>query len=61
MTVITITTQAKCKHCKFAKKYYPTKKNGERSFRVRFKCDNPESGRTNITQNELVCDKWQLY
>lgn len=61
MTVITITTQAKCKHCKFAKRHNPIKKDGSYSFRAKYQCSNLESGRTNITQNELVCDKWQLY
>jgi len=61
MTVISITTAAKCKHCKFANKYRPVKKDGTRSWKYKTKCENPSSGRKDITQNDLVCDKWQLY
>jgi hypothetical protein len=46
--------------CKFANKYRPVKKDGTRSWKYKTKCENPLSGRKDITQNELVCDKWQL-
>jgi glutaredoxin len=62
MTVITIVTSAKCKHCKFAKKYRPMKKDGSLSWKTKTTCTNPESPRslTDIKQSYLVCDKWKL-
>ena len=62
MTVITITTAARCKHCKFAKKYRILKKNGELSWKYKTKCTNPKSpqANTDIRQTDLVCDKWEL-
>jgi len=55
MAVITITTAAKCKHCKFAD-----------SFRIgkqkRHKCNNPQSERylSKITLKDLVCSSWGI-
>jgi hypothetical protein len=60
MTVIEITRPAKCKDCFFIKYKRLLKNNGELGKRKSYHCSNPESGRTVIAQNDLVCDKWVL-
>ena len=54
MTVITIITKAKCKHLK--------KKDGTLSKKRGTKCTNTESyrGNTDISDNDLICDKWAI-
>ena len=61
MTVTTYTRPAKCKDCTFAQQYRPMKKDGTLSWRKRAKCLNPESGKTDIRMNDLVCNKWKLF
>lgn len=55
MTIIEITRPAKCKDCKWIEQ---TNK-GKRKYH---KCSNPESKNYNsqITLNDLACDKWSL-
>lgn len=62
MTVISITTEARCKHCKFAQLYRPIKNDGEYSSRSKTKCVNNKSPRfmENINQRDLVCSEWKL-
>ena len=62
MTVITIITKAKCKHCIFCKKYSLKKKDGTLSKKRGTKCTNTESyrGNTDISDNDLICDKWAI-
>ncbi len=62
MAIIIFQSNAKCKHCKFAKGDYPIKKDGTYSKRIKYKCNNPASERAfeNITMNDLVCNKWEL-
>jgi len=60
MAVFTVISQAKCKHCKFSKSYYPLKKDGTEGKLKRTKCDNPETKINHIRMNDLVCGKWEL-
>ena len=55
MTVITITTQAKCKDCA----YLGSGLDGKRKIHA---CDNKKSEKylTVVTLKTLVCDKWKL-
>lgn len=60
MTIITWTRPAKCKDCKFIKRYMVGK--SKRSI-----CTNPKSERyypspylSMITQNDPVCKVWEL-
>ena len=55
MTTIVITTNARCKHCKFLGSF----KKGKRRFS---KCNNPISERyeQQITLRDLVCSSWGI-
>ncbi|WZE63573.1 hypothetical protein PANI_CDS0053 [Maribacter phage Panino] len=61
MAIITTVSQAKCKHCKFSKSYHPLKNDGTESKLKRTRCSNPNTQINQITMNDLVCDKWDLY
>ena len=62
MCVITITTKAKCKHCKFSESYRPMKKDGTLSKKTKTKCVNSKSPRAyeNISPKDFVCEGWSL-
>jgi hypothetical protein len=59
MAIITIISEAKCKHCKCIKMYNPLKKNGEKSKLKRHKCTHPEKVRNyDISKQDKVCSLW---
>lgn len=59
ITITTITTEAKCKHCRFMNRSRPNKKDGTLSQRSSYTCGNPDSGFNKISPNYKVCDQWK--
>lgn len=61
-TVITITTEARCKHCKYLKEEYKVKKDGSNYKRLSSFCGNIQSLRykEQISKRDLVCNNWDI-
>lgn len=62
MTVITITTEARCKHCKFLERGRLINKDGSESKRILHFCSNINSlkYRQVISLRDLVCVNWDI-
>lgn len=62
MTVVTVTYDAKCKHCKHLKGGNPLKNNGQKSKRVMYFCNNPKSGLFKIAgiSKFKACDNFEI-
>lgn len=61
-TVITITTDARCKHCRFLIEDYKIKKNGTRYKKPSSFCGNIHSIRykDQISKRDFVCNNWDI-
>lgn len=62
MAIIEITTEARCKHCKFLERGRLKNKDGNESKRVSHFCGNINSLRYKqvISLRDLVCSNWDV-
>lgn len=62
MAIVEIIYEAKCKHCKYFKPYYPLKKDGIKSKKKHNRCDNSDNSKRNwdLTLKDKACTKFEF-